>query len=326
MDENIQNELLNESYAELLENINKIKENCINNSISAIRIKRINDYAKTAYPEVQKDFETRFPKTYGMAGFKNHIDILCKMLSDILSKNIDEQYYLSLMDKRIDLAILFTNVLLNFLTNKLDLNETKNCIFLVAHEIEPQNFYKLNQNGLLSLCEMSENGIDVSQFSSSGNLKLNFLNDMANGNFKTKMSEALKKEQIIDSIERCLKEYSMEEIQYNENFTLYFESEIDRVLIFTSNDINNPIAIVNENGEFEKGSLNIILITIYKNIDNKDEEISKNANTIDNIINRYNELSTEQSANQPDLASALRAALGLTTNNSNDSDSSNGTN
>lgn len=323
MEENIQSNSIDEIYVELLENINKIKTYCINNSISAIRIKRINDYAKTTYPELQKDFEKRFPKTYGMAGFKNNINILQKILSDVLSKNIEEQYYLSLQDKKVNIAILFTEVLLKFLSNELDLNETKNSIFLTSHEIEPYNFYKLNQSGILALCEMSENGVDITSFNKSGNLKLNFLNDMAKGNFKTKMNEALKKEQIIDSIERCLKEYSMEEIKYNDNFSLFFESEIDEVLIFSSKDMEKPIAIVNENGEFTKGSLNIVLITIYKNIDNKDEEIAKNANTIDNIINRYNELATEQTSNQPDLATALRMALGLggenNTNNSNNS-------
>lgn len=314
--ENIQ---IDEQYAELLQNIGKLKDSCINNSLSAIRLKRINDYSKTTYPELQKDFETRFPKTYGINGFKNYIKLLDKIIIDTLNKNIDEEYYLSLNDENVRISTMFTNVLLKFLSNNLNLEETKKAIFLVAHDIDFTSFYKLNQNGIMSLCEMAENGIDINEFNSAGNLKLNFLNDLSKGAFKQKTNEALKKEQIIDCIERCLKDYSLEQIQYNDDFTLYFDGDVDEVTVYTSKDINKPIAIINENGEFIKGSLNIILITVYRNIDDQSMEQNKNLNTIDNIINRYNEMAEQQTSQQPDLASALRMALGLGSNNTNSS-------
>jgi hypothetical protein len=283
--ENIQ---IDEQYAELLQNIGKLKDSCINNSLSAIRLKRINYYSKTTYPELQKDFETRFPKTYGINGFKNYIKLLDKIIIDTLNKNIDEEYYLSLSDENVRISTMFTDVLLKFLSNNLNLEEAKKAIFLVAHDIDFTSFYKLNQNGIMSLCEMAENGIDINEFNSAGNLKLNFLNDLSKGAFKQKTNEALKKEQIIDCIERCLKDYSLEQIQYNDDFTLYFDGDVDEVTVYTSKDINKPIAIINENGEFTKGSLNIILITVYRNIDDQSTEQNKNLNTIDNIINRYN--------------------------------------
>lgn len=322
--ENIEDveEVISELTEELLDLLEKIRNSCINNSMSAIRVKRVNDYTKTSYPEIQAEFEEKFPKTYKLNGFRNHINVFQKILSDLLCKNIDTTYYMNLSDDKTIYSIWFSNALLDLLNGKMDLEQCKNALFLAAHEIDPKDFYNLNQSGILSLCEMSERGVDISSYSSAGSLKVNFLNDLANGNFKNKMQEALKKEQIIDCIETSLKEFSMEEIKYNDEFSLYFDSDIDSVSVFSSKD-PNPMAIINEKGEFIKGSLNIILVNVYKNINNKNTEVPNNKNSIDNLINKYNEVSTAQTTNQPDLAAALKMALEMLDNNSSSNTSNN---
>lgn len=312
-------EIVDEITDELLENLDKIKDNCINNSMSAVRLKRINDYTKTSYPEIQAEFEQRFPKTYKLSSFKNYIGIFQKVLSDLLCKNIDKAYYITLSNDKTIYTIWFSEVVLDLVKGKADLESSKKAVFLAAHGINPKEFSHLNQSGILALCEMSERGLDVSSYNEAGSLKVNFLNDLANGDFKNKTEEAVKKEQIIDCIETCLKNFSMEEIKYNDDFSLYFDSDIDTVLVFSSKD-SNPMAIINENGEFIKGSLNMILVNVYKNIDNVKKQ---NKSSIDNLIDKYNDLSG-QGAEQSELAAALRMALGLDGNSS--SNNQNGAN
>lgn len=307
---------------ELVEWINWLITQC-NNNTNAVKIKRINDYINTTYPEIQDDFEKRFPKTYSLNKFKNHINILQEIITNVLHKKINTEMFYNLSVEETNLGIQFINVIYQYLLNSTDLNETKNKIFLTAHEIDSKNFSNLNQSGILSLCEMSEKGIDVSVYANSGNLKVNFLNDVANGKFKSNQDELLKRQKIIDTIESCLKDDYIEEIEYNDHFSLIFEPSANGLAVFTNLDLDNSIAQINQNGEFIEGSLNIILITIYKNTENKNEEAAKTANTIDNIILKYNETLNEQQLSQLDLATALRLALELSQSDTNTDNSSN---
>lgn len=312
MEEITQQELYNEKNIALLSELELLSSQCLKNNLKAIRVKRINDYINTSYPEIQKDFEKRFPSTYGINGFKNHVDILNEILNTILHRTTNEKFFLELNENRVEYGSMFIDSMLKYANGEKDLNNTKIDLFLIAHEINPVNFKKLSQSGLMSLCEMSENGINVSEYSNSGNLKLNLMNDVAKGKYKQKEDELFKKERIISAIEETLDGCIMQELEYNEKFSLLFEQTDEYgVAIYTNKNISSPIAIVNEYGDFVKGSLNIILINIYKNVENKNEEVAKNANTIDNIISRYNEMSNEAQSSQPDLATALRMALGL---------------
>lgn len=325
VEDNIENgSSINDINIELLENLDKLLNIITNNSLSAIKIKRINDYINTSYPELQADFESRFPKTYALNGFKNHINIFSTIIENILHKDIKTTFFSELSEKDADLGNQFIEIIFKYLSNKLNLQETKNKIFLISHEINSLYFDNLSQSGLFALCEMSERGVDISRYNNAGNLKLIFLNDAANGKFKGKQQEALDKQNLIDTIERCLKEQNIEEIEYNDDFSLIFEPSNYGVSIFDNSDLENSIAEINVNEEFEKGSLNIILITIYKNTEIPNEDNSKTKNTIDNIISRYNELAEEQQSNQPDLATALRLALGL--GNQSESNSNNSSN
>lgn len=312
MEETLQKTEYNPKNVELLNQLESLILLCTKDNFKAIKIKRIKDYCQTTYPEVQKEFEERFPANYKLNGFKNHINILDKILNSILSKNAEDSFFLELDEKNTDLGFLFIKFLFKYLDNKIELSRLKGDLFLIAHEIDPSQFKNLNETGIISLCEMSENGVDVSVYSNSGNLKLSLLNDAANGKFKEKQDELLKRENIISAIEDGIDGCYMQELEYDKNFSLIFEqNEEDGVSIYTSLDINRPIAIVNSDGDFIKGSINDILLNVHKNVRNKNEEVAKNANTIDNIILGYNNLVNEEKNNQSDLASALRMALEL---------------
>lgn len=312
----------NEINIEILRRLDDLNKICISDSMSAVKIKRINDYVITTYPELQDELEQKFPKSYKMNGFKNHINILTNILMDIMQNNINQDYYLNLIEKKANIAIVFIDIIEAYLKKTIDVNDAKNKLFLASHEINPDKFTNLKISGLLALCEMSENGIDVEQYEKSGNLKLNFLNEVANGKFKTKPDEAIKKEQIISSIENCLNGSFIEELEFDENFSLIFQlNEENGVSIYTNNDLSKSIAEVTENGDFIKGSLNIILVNVYKNVKSYDEEENNSANSIDKLISQYNSIPAESNPNQPDLTSALIMALGLNNpkNENNDS-------
>lgn len=309
MEETIKEGSYNEKNIELLEELNNLLQECINNNSNAIKIKRIYDYTNTSYPEIQSDLEKRFPKSYNIGTFKNHIDILNEILNSILTKNIESEFFLDLEQYRVKMAFNFINTIFNYINNRNTLTDIKNQLFLIAHEIDPKNFKNLTQSSVIALCEMSEKGVDVSEYASSGNLKISLLNDVANGKLKDKEDEMAKKYIIISTIEEILNGNYMQELEYSENFSLIFEKNDDNgVSIFSSYDIENPIAIVNTTGDFIKGSINIILTNIYNNIKHK-KVVAKDTNTIDNIISTCNDLTRKEIFNQSNLASALHLAL-----------------
>lgn len=311
----IENDVLigvNEINIEVLKRLDDLNEMCIEDNMLAVKIKRINDYIITTYPELQNELEQRFPKSYKINGFKNHIDILSNILINIMQNNIEQNYYLNLTEKKANIAISFIDTIKMYLKKIIDINDIKNNLFLISHEINPENFKNLKISGLLALCEMSENGIDVNQYENSGNLKLVFLNEVANGEFKTKPDEAIKKEQIISSIENCFNGTFIEELEFDKNFSLIFQlNEVDGVFVYTNDDLTKTIAELDKDGNFVKGSLNTILVNVYKNVKSYDEEEYSSANSIDKLISQYNSMPAESNPNQPDLTSALIMALGL---------------
>lgn len=298
----------NEEYLNFIQELKALDFKCYNN-LNSIKIKRINDFVSTSYPDLQEEFEKRFPDSFKTYGFKNNVYILKNILDFILNKEKNEEIFEEFTNDKFIIANNFIDLLNKYLNNDINLKNIKNEIFLISHDIKPDIFNGLNHFGLLALCEMKEKGIDIYEYKECSNLKLELLNEVANGKFKNNKDELFKKNQIIMTIDSCFKNKEINEIELNENNSLIFEKDDleNNVCIYSNKDLINPIAIINNSEIFIDGNLNDILKHIPKEISYK--ELNKDKNSIDNIISNYNEITNNEILNKKLLDELLKIDL-----------------
>jgi hypothetical protein len=293
---------------EFIEELKILKDECEKNNLFLDKFKNINDYINKTYPEIQRDLESRFPKKYENNKFKNHIELLNKALEVILF-NVDNDNYFKELDLfNIYICVNFIETMILYNEDKIDLDETNNKVFLISHEINPNKFKKLSYSGLLALCEMSENGLSVDEFSRYSNLKIMLLNDVANGKFKRNIDDAIQIEIITDVIDSCFNnDNSMEILEYENDFSLLFELDEDsNVCIFLNYDLINPYVIINSYGDFIYGDINKLLKIIHENSKvNGDTQSSSN---IEDIFNRYKNISNITESDIKNILNLLNAS------------------
>ncbi len=189
-------------------------------------------------------------------------------------KNIDE-----ILEEPINRIII---IIYNFTLNKLSINDIKYSIYLEIFGIDLEDFMGLSLEATLSLCELHNRGVDILQFAGYGNYYIEFANKAANGKFKN-VEYAKVRGIVATSIDDCMITGDTTELNFRNGSIIFEKMEDDIVSVFDSNELDVPIAILNDDNEFLIGNYDVLL-KYYD--DDEPEDIKLDG--IDEIVNLYN--------------------------------------
>lgn len=268
-------------------NLKNLAKICHRKKAYKKRVEELDNFLINQYPVVDMLLEERFKnETVENLGLDENMRLCLTAIFDTVIrgkdcidffKNLDDSY-----EKKIDGLVV---IIYNYALNKISFDDIKYSLYLMLFNIDYLDFVGISMTATLCLLELFNRGVDISLLAGCGNFYIQFMQEVATGKFED-VEYAKFRGNLVLSIDDCLITGEDMMITFDNGKELFFEkAEDDIVLIFESDNLKQPIAIINNDNEFLIGSFNV-----FDKYYNKKESNEKEYDGIDDIINFYNNM------------------------------------
>lgn len=265
-----------------LKNLSKI---CSKKELYKERIEELEGFIFNQYPVVDMLLEEKFEndKVTDLGLDENIRTALTAIFDTIIRQKDCSDFFATLDEKCEETVNQIIIILYNYVLNKIKFDEIKYSLYLMLYKINFLDYFDISMKAAVCVLELLNKGVDISLLAGCGNYYIEFVEEVANGKYPD-LDYTKFRGNIVISIDDCMITNEDILITFEDGKELLFEkAESDIVLIFDSNDLKIPIAIVNNENDFLVGS--------FKTFDkyyNKKESNEKEYDGIDEIIEFYN--------------------------------------
>ena len=269
----------------LFDNLDNLTKICNKKTDYKKRLEDLESFISNQYSVVDLHLEENLKKCkIKNQNFSENMKIsLENIFKTILRNENHKKFFEELSENEISLLDKVVVIFYNYALKKINFDDIKYSLYLIYYKIDFSNFLGLSIVSLLSLLELSNKDIDIKKLSGYGNFYIQFINEVANNAFPD-IEYAKFRGNIVLSIDECIETNDDIIISFEDGNELFFEkTQEDVVLVFESNNLDNPIAIVNNENEFLIGSFKV-----FDEFYNKNENIKNQYDGIDEIIAFYN--------------------------------------
>ena len=303
---------------ELEKNLKRLIKHYKKDSTCQIKINEITKFVINEISIYEEELEDTYNR-YFDSSFKlysKYIKLLCKYIvagniKKIKIENnnkkrskevVEEKYEIEGFDK---LTITEETIVNNFiiliysyLLDNIDFDQFKIFVFMQSHGIDYTKFTNINKRAAFSLCNMLDNGMDLSKFAKLGNVQLEFIDNMSNGKYGKESNVISTLNNIAITIDNTFQDQDMREVNIANNI-LIFMRQRDKVYVYDENDMEHPIlAVDNENnyyeGTFSKFISVLNLENTYQASSSLDDMVNKNDNVIEEEEEKIEEIEKEK--------------------------------